>query len=306
MQKPIILVTGATGAQGGSVAYALIESGKYSVRCLTRNVASEKAIALQRAGAEVVEGNLDDIESLEIAMHGCYGVFGVTNFWEHFEKEFQQGKNLIDAVSYSSIKHFVFSTLPNYKKLSNGELEVPHCDIKAELEDYSRSVGLKATYIHIAFYYENFLSFFPPQKGEDGTFGFGFPQGDTKLAMVAAEDLGPVVAKIFENREAYLDRVVGVVGEDRTCSEYAETMSEVLGETVRYNHIPREVFASFGFPGAEELANMFDFQRRYILQRQKDLEETYKLNPETKDFKTWLQQNKQKFPFMQSAQLAEA
>ena len=84
MQKKLILVIGATGAQGGSVAKALLGSGKYNVRCLTRNASSEKAKALANAGAEVVECTMDTIESLTKAMEGCYGIFGVTSFWEHF------------------------------------------------------------------------------------------------------------------------------------------------------------------------------------------------------------------------------
>ena len=115
--------------------------------------------------------------------------------------------------------------------------------------------------------------------------------------MVAAEDFGPVVSAIFVNPAEYIGRVVGVVGEDRTCAEYAEIMSRVFGEKIYYNHIPRQVYASFGFPGAEELANMFECQRLYIPERQKDLEETYKLNPATQSFETWLSRNKEKFAF---------
>jgi uncharacterized protein YbjT (DUF2867 family) len=306
MEKRIILVTGATGAQGGSVAHALLKDGKFAVRCLTRDIASQKAQNLRRAGAELVQGDLDDLDSLLVAMHNCYGVFGVTNFWEHFDKELQQGRNLVDAVHESNIQHFIFSSLPSYNKLSNGELSVPHCDIKAELEDYSKSLGIKATYVHIAFYYENFLTFFPFQKNEDGNFHFGFPQGDTKLSMVAAEDFGPIIANIFEQGEQYIGRVVGVVAEDRSCSEYAETMSEVFGEKVIYDYIPREIYASFGFPGAEELANMFECQRLYIPGRQRDMEESYKLNPKMQNLETWLKRNKEKFSFMEERETVEA
>ena len=171
----MILVIGATGAQGGGVARHLLNSGRYKIRCLTRNPSSEKAVALQEAGAEVVKGDLTDLESLKTAMKGCYGVYGVTNFWEHFEKEYDLGKNLIDAVAASDIKHFVFSTLPNAKKISDGKIEVPHFDIKAKLEEYARGLGLFVTFVHPAFYFENYLSYFPPKKQEDGTFGFGFP-----------------------------------------------------------------------------------------------------------------------------------
>ncbi|HET7101492.1 MAG TPA: NmrA family NAD(P)-binding protein, partial [Terriglobia bacterium] len=129
--EKIILVTGATGAQGGGVVRHLLKGGKFKIRCLTRKPESEKASALVQAGTEIVRGDLGNPESLQAAMKGCYGVFGVTNFWEHFEKEAFHGKNLVDAVKKAGIKHFVFSTLPSVRKHSEGKLEVPHFDLKA-------------------------------------------------------------------------------------------------------------------------------------------------------------------------------
>ncbi|HEY6900993.1 MAG TPA: NmrA/HSCARG family protein [Puia sp.] len=290
-----ILVFGATGAQGSSVAYRLLNNRCFTVRCITRNPNSDKALALAAAGAQIVEGDLDDKASLLSAMEGCYGVFGVTNFWEHFEKEFQQGKNLIDAARESGITHFIYSSLPSYSELSSGQLPVPHCDIKAALENYTRSLKLPATFIHVPFYYENFFTFFPPQKGSDGNFYFGFPQGNTPLAMATPEDLGPIVALIFSCPALYIGRTVGVVGEDRTCKEYAAIMSRVLGVTVRYRHIQRDIFAGFNFPGAEELANMFEVQRLYIPRRSQHLMESYGMNPGMQSFESWLTRNKTQF-----------
>ena len=291
----MILVTGATGAQGGGVARHLLNSGKFTVRCLTRNPSSEKSIALQKAGAEVVKGDLGELESLKTAMKGCHGVYGVTDFWEHFDKEYEQGKNLVDAVAASNIKHFVFSTLPNAKKISDGKIEVPHFDIKAKLEEYSRGLGLHVTFVHPAFYFENFLSYFPPRKQEDGTFAFGFPQGDTLLAGIAIEDLGGVVTAIYDKPDNFKDKTVGVVGDDLPPKKYAEIMTRVLNKTVVYNYVPREVFAKFDFPGADDLANMFEFNRLYIPNRKVDLEESRKLYPEMQTFESWLTTNKEKF-----------
>lgn len=290
-----ILVTGATGAQGGSVAQHLLRDGHFAVRCLTRNVHSAKAQALKDAGAEVVQGDLDDADSLRAALDGCYGAFGVTNFWEHFGKEYQQGKNLVDAVQAAGIEHFVFSTLPYAKKISGGELDVPHLDIKGQLEEYSRSLGLNATFVHVAFYYENFLTFFPLQRQDDGSYAFGFPQGDTPLATYAVEDTGGVVSAIFNDPARFKNQTVGVVGDDRPPAQYAEIMTRVLGVPVVYNHIPREVFASFGFPGADDLANMFDFNRRFLLGRQSDLTQSKELYPPMQSFEEWLQANRNLF-----------
>ena len=290
-----ILVVGATGAQGGSVARHLLADGKFGVKCLTRKPRSEKAAALEKAGAEIVEGSLDDLDSLHVALEGCSRVFGVTNFWEHFDKEYQQGKNLVDAVKGADVDHFVFSTLPFVNKITEGELEVPHFDIKGKLEEYTRSLGIKTTFVHVAFYYENFLSFFPPQKQEDGTFAFGFPQGHTPLAGVAVEDLGGVVKVIFDRPSDFIGRVVGIVGDDLPPRSYADTMTRVLGKKVVYNSIPKEVFASFDFPGADDLANMFEYNRLHIPSRRADLDECRALYPEIQSFESWVRANKSKF-----------
>ena len=290
-----ILVTGATGAQGGSVARHLLSRGEFTVRALTRHPEQDKADALRRAGAEVFRGDLNDPSSLQAALEGCYGCYGVTNFWEHFEHEREQGRNLVDAVSASGVQHFVFSTLPHVKKATNGELNVPHFDFKAELEDYTRERQIPATFVHLAFYYENLLAFFPPKKQEDGTYGFGFPQGDTPLAAVSVEDIGGVVAAIFERREEFLGKTIYIAGDERPAAEYAEIMTRVFGRKVTYNHIPREVFASFGFPGAEDLADMFEFYRTRVPRRRADIEQSRTLSPEMKSFEDWAKLNRDKF-----------
>jgi uncharacterized protein YbjT (DUF2867 family) len=295
MSNKKILVVGATGAQGGSVARHLLGSGNFAVRCLTRNPKSEQAKSLVNAGAEVVQGNLDDADSLFAALDNCWGVFGVTNFWEHLDKEFQQGKNLVDAVSHSGIKHFVMSTLPHANKITKGALVVPHFDMKGQIEEYAREAHLGTTFVQVAFYYENFLNYFPLQKQEDGTYSFGFPQGETRLASVSVEDVGGVVTGIFNNYNTFKDRVVGVVGEDIPPYRYAAIMSQILRKEVVYNYIPKEVFASFDFPGADDLANMFEFNRLYIPVRQSDKEESKSLYPSIKTFSNWLEENKEKF-----------
>jgi uncharacterized protein YbjT (DUF2867 family) len=293
--KQLVLVTGATGAQGGSVARALLEDGKFAVRVLTRNAKSEKALALQRAGAEVVEGNMEDIESLLQAMKDCYAVFGVTSFWEHFEKEYDHGKNLINAAHQSGIKHFILHTLPDYNKLSGGKFPVPHYDLKAALQEYTVSLGIPATFVHMGFYYENFLGFFPLHPNGDGSFWFGFPQGDARLAATSVEDTGGVIATILDHPDMYIGRTVYVVGADDTCEQYAAAMRKVLGRNIQYKYIPRDEYAAQGFPCAEECANMFEVQRLYVPNRQLGLIESYGLNPSMQTFEAWVKRNKKKF-----------
>ena len=293
--KKTILVTGATGAQGGSVAKALLAGNKFAVRALTRNRNSERAIALYKSGAEIVEGDLNDRQSLQLAMKDCYGVYGVTNYWEHFEKEYDQGKNLIDTAKEMNIKHFMLHTLPDYNRLSSGAYPTPQCDIKAELQRYAISKKLSATFMQVAFYYENYFSFFPLQYAGNDTWKFGFPQGTTKLAMISVEDVGGIVSTIFNHPAEYLGRTVCAVGSDETCYVYAALMGKILGRKIRYNYITRDEFADMNFPHASELANMFEVQRLYIPEKLMSLIESYGLNPGMLSFKQWLIKNKDKF-----------
>jgi uncharacterized protein YbjT (DUF2867 family) len=293
--KKIILVTGGTGAQGGSVAKALLAQGKFQVRVMTRDTTSKNAIDLERTGAALVYGDLDKPGTLLSAMEGCYGVYGVTSFWEHFEREFQHGKNLIDVVKHSGIQHFVLHTLPSYRILSGGKYPTPHCDMKADLQLYAIHQGVPATFIQLSFYYENFLDFFPLTLQDDGCYHFGFPQGNTPLAMVSVDDVGGMVTTIFDHPEEYIGRVVGAVGADETCETYAAILSKVLGKPVCYDYIPREKYVGLGFPGAKELANMFEVQRLHIQGRQLDLIESYALNPAMHSFEAWVSKHKSRF-----------
>jgi uncharacterized protein YbjT (DUF2867 family) len=293
--RPVILVTGATEAQGGSVVKHLLRRGRYAVRALTRSPRSEAAEALRQQGAEVVDGDLADLGSLRAAVSGCYGVYGVKNFWEHFEGEYQHGINLVDAVADAGVGHFVFSTLPSVERLTDGALRVPHFDLAARMEEYARSLGLPATFVHLAYYFDNFMAWFAPQPQEDGTYAFGFPQGDTRLAGIAAEDVGGVVAPVFERRDEFVGKTLYLVGDDLPPTEYADVMSRVSGKTVRYQHVPREVFAAYGFPGAADLADMFDFYRTRVPERTADLLHTRELYPEVQDFATWLAKNRERF-----------
>ena len=288
-----ILVFGATGGQGGSVARHLLSRGQFAVRAFTRNPESPAAQALAEAGAEVVQGNLDDVASIEAALDGVYGVFGVTNFWEHFAKEAEQGRNLVSAVAKANVKHLVLSTLPPIEKATGGALRSPHFDIKAEYEDYARSLGIPSTFIHVPFYYDNFLAFFPPRPAGDGTYQFGFPQGDTPLAAMAVEDVGAIVARVFEQPDKYLGQVLRLAGDEIPPQQYAETMSRYTGADVRYAYIPRETFAAFGFPGAEDLADMFEFYRLHIPSRKQEIAEWRAIVPELMTFDAWMAKNKE-------------
>ena len=289
--KKTILVVGATGAQGGSVARALLSRGRFNVRALTRKPDSDAAQALRAAGAEIVKGDLDDPSSLRAALQGVYGAFGVTNFWEHYEHEEVHGRNLVDAVAAAKVGHFVFSTLPPIASETGGALRSPHFDIKAGHENLARTLGIPVTAIHVPFYYENFLYFFPPRAAGDGTYAFGFPQGATPLAAMSVEDVGLVVAPLFEQPEAFIGKTLKLAGDELPAKEYAAAMSRAAGAEIRYAYMPRAAFAALGFPGAADLADMFEYYRLHIPSRLRDIEACRTLAPALQDFETWAARN---------------
>jgi len=290
-----ILVVGATGMQGGGVARHLLKRGVFNVRCMTRRPDSEPAGLLKQHGAEVVQADLDNSESIRRAVEGCKGVFGVTNFWEAYFREYDQGVNLINAAAEAEVGHLVLSTLPSAKSMSQGALELPHFETKARMEEHAQLRSAPFTFVHVAFYYENFLNYFPPRGQPDGNYSFGFPLGDACLGAVAAEDIGGVVAKIFESRPEFVNKTLEIIGDEMPARTYAEIMTLVLRRKIAYSHVARETYASMGFPGARELADMFEFLRVYTPSRRAHITRCRHLFPEMQTFETWIENNVHKF-----------
>src|SRR5829696_6876365 len=162
--KKVIAVIGSTGSQGGGLAEAILAdpNGGFTARAITRDPNKDKAKALAARGAEVVKADIDDVESLKKAFAGAHGVYGVTNFWEHFsaEKEKSQAKNIADAARAAGVKHVIWSTLEDTRKLMSADdkrmpmlqekYRVPHFDAKAEADAYFQ--GLPVTYLVTSFY----------------------------------------------------------------------------------------------------------------------------------------------------------
>jgi uncharacterized protein YbjT (DUF2867 family) len=294
VNQPTILVIGATGSQGGSVARHLLASERWNVRALTRNPGSEKANALRKAGAAIIEGDLEDPDRLRRALEGCRGVFGVTDYWEHYGKEYELGKNLVDAVAHSRVDVFVFSVLPHVKKITAGELHVPHFDMKGQLAEYARKLGVPAVFVNVAFYYQNFMTQFAPKRRTDGSYVFGFPQGDAPLAGVSVEDLGGVVAPLFNGTD-FLGQTIAVVGDLMPPGDYAEAMTRVMATRVVYQPVVRQVYAESGFPGADARADMFEFYRRFLPYSRSDLERSRSLYPEIRRFEDWLKARRSEY-----------
>jgi len=290
-----ILVVGATGMQGGAVARHLLKRSLFKVRCMKRCMDSKPARLLEQQGAEVVQANLDDPASLRRAVYGCCGIFGVTDFWEAGSREYDQGVNLISAAAEAGVGHLVLSTLPSSKSMSDGALELPHFETKARMEEYAQLRNMPFTFVHVAFYYENFLSYFPPRRQPDGSCSFGFPLGDACLGGVAADDIGGVVAEIFARQLEFVHQTVEIIGDEMPAQEYAKIMSSVLMRKIAYNHIPRETYAALPFPGGQALADMFEFLRVYTPSRRIHITRCQQLFADMQGFESWLGKNADKF-----------
>jgi uncharacterized protein YbjT (DUF2867 family) len=309
----IIAVTGATGAQGGGLIRAILAhpDGGFSVRAVTRNPDSEKARALAALGVEVVKADLDDEASLVAAFTGAYGAYCLTNFWEHFspDKEIVQAANLARAAKAAGVSHVIWSTLEDvrdYVPLSDDRMptllekyKVPHFDAKGESNHFFTESGVPTTLLNTSFYWENLIYFgMGPQAGEDGTLAITFPLGDKKLAGIAAEDIGACAYGIFAAGDEFKDKTVFIAGGHLSGQEMADSLGKALGKEVRYNAVSPDVYRSFGFPAADELGNMFQFNAEFSDQycAARDLDATRKLNPGLQSFDTWLVANAGKIP----------
>ena len=312
-RNKIIAVVGATGAQGGGLARAILNDANsdFAVRALTRNPDSEKARALAAKGAEVVRADLDDPASIQAAFEGAYGAFCVTNFWEHFsaDKEKVQARTMAEAAQRAGLKHVIWSTFEDARDsvpLSDdrmptlqGKYKVAHFDAKAEADEYFRELSVPTTFLRTSGYYENFIHFgWGPQRDENGALVLVFPLDDVKMPMIGAEDIGKCAYGIFKRGDEYIGRTVGIAGEHLSGEEMAAALSEAIGTDIRYKVVPADVYRSFGFPGADDVGNMFQFKRDFndLYRGNRSLEESRKLNPELQSLEEWLQANAKAIP----------
>ncbi len=313
MTEKIITVFGATGAQGGGLAHAILKdkNSEFAVRAVTRNTDSDKAKELVKMGAEVVPANIDDKQAVMQAMEGAYGAYCVTFFWAHFspEKEYAEAKNLAEAAKETGLKHVIWSTLEDTRKwvpLDDNRMptlrdkyKVPHFDAKGEADQLFIDLGVPVTFFRASFYWDNFIYFGSgPKKGPDGKLYLTLPLNNKKMAGIAAEDIGKCAYGIFKKGKELLGKTIGVAGEQLTGQEMAEALSKALGQEVQYNNITPETFRGFGFPGADDLGNMFQFYRDFdkVCNKVRDVSFSKELNPELKSFEMWLSENAQRIP----------
>ena len=310
--RKIIAVVGATGAQGGGLVRAIAAhpDGGFTARAITRDPSSEAAQALAALpNVEVVQADADDEASLERAFAGAHGAFCVTFFWVDFSPahEMAQARNMAAAAKAAGVRHVVWSTLEDTRRWVTDDrmpnlqevYKVPHFDGKEEADAAFREAGVPTTFLRTAFYWENFIYFgLGPKRGEDGTLAISFPMGTAKLPAIAVEDIGKTAYGIFAAGDELAGKTISIAGEHLTGNELAAKMGRALGEDVRYVDVDPDVYRGYGFPGADELGNMFqfkrDFEADYVGAR--DLAYVRTLNPELQDFDTWLGANAGKIP----------
>jgi uncharacterized protein YbjT (DUF2867 family) len=308
-EKKIIAVAGATGAQGGGLVRAILQDkgSEYAVRALTRDPTTPRATALENLGAEVVAANLDDRESLKDAFEGAYGAFCVTFFWDHFspEKEKAHAKAMAGAAKHAGVQHVIWSTLEDTRRwvpasdnrmpTLMGRYKVPHFDAKGESDQFFSA--LPVTNLLTTFYWDNLIGM-APKKGPDGTLVFTLPIGDKKLAGIGAEDIGKCAYGVFKRGPEFIGKTIGIASDMLTGTQIAAALSAALGREVRYNPVTPAAFRGFGFPGAEDLGNMFQFYAEFEshFAESRDIALARSLNPSLQSLADWLASNAKRIP----------
>jgi uncharacterized protein YbjT (DUF2867 family) len=250
-EEKSILVTGATGRQGGAVARELLARG-YRVRAMTRKPNEENAQALAKLGAEIVQGDLDDAASLAEALRGAWGTFAVQNTWEAgVEKEEEQGKRFAQVARDAGVRHFVYSSVGSAHRNTG----IPHFENKWRVEQTVRSLKFPSyTIIRPAFFMENFLTPWFKPAIDQGKLTVGI-KPTTVLQMIAVEDIGKYGAWAFDNYRKLNGRAIDIAGNAKTMPETARIIAEAAGRHIEFAPTPIEEVRKF----SEDFAIMLEW-----------------------------------------------
>jgi uncharacterized protein YbjT (DUF2867 family) len=248
----LILVTGATGRQGGASLRHLRERG-FPVRALTRNPDQPKAHLLVGHGTEVVRGDFEDEISLTRALDGVYGVHSVQTWRDSgIEGEIRQGTHLADAAKVR-ISHFVYSSVA----AADQRTGIPHFESKFRMEEHIRSSGMRYTIVRPAFFMEDWLYWLGMrQRIEGGTLSLPLTP-ETRLQMVAVDDIGGLIAMAFERPAKWQDRAFELAGDELSMAELAKVFSRVTGHEVRYVQVPWHEFEAQAGRETEQMFRWF-------------------------------------------------
>jgi uncharacterized protein YbjT (DUF2867 family) len=228
-----VLVTGATGRQGGAVIRHMLAAG-WRLRALTRSPASHAARRLAEQGVEVVQGDLDDPGSLEKAAHGVYGVYSLQDYWSIGpRREVEQGKALAEAAKKAGVAHFVYSSVGGAERNSG----IDHWDTKWEIERHIRGLALPATVLRPAAFMENYYI---------AQIELGILRGKLRdpirgakpYQTIATDDVGAFVALSFQRPDEFIGLELEIAGSELTNPEAAEVFGRVLGKPVKFQRLP--------------------------------------------------------------------
>ena len=250
-KRLLVLVTGATGQQGGAVTRALLEKG-HDVRAMVRDVQSEKAVALVQMGVELVTGDMEDTASIASAAEGADSMFAVTSpFVAGTDHETVLGKNLVDGAVAAGIGHFVYSSVASADK----ETGIPHFESKWEVEKHLVASGLNWTVTAPVFFFENISSPWLAADLADGRYRQAMPT-DRDLQMIGLAAIGAFNAAVIDGREGFYGQRIDIASDELTGPQTATALSEALGRTVTFDEQPiEEVQAGFG----EDMALMYEW-----------------------------------------------
>lgn len=312
-EKKIIAVMGATGAQGGAVVEALLSTPEqFAIRAITRNPDSDKAKALVVKGCEVVKADADDEASMVLAFTGAYGAFLVTNFWADMSMahEIEQTDKLQRAAIAAKVQHVVLSTLEDTRPVIEATTDkdtwpildkplnayVPHFDGKGEAGKRFLASAAPTTLLFTSFYFDNFITFGmgPKKNADDQPLAITFPISDKPIAMNSLRDIGDTVLAILQDPST-IDSCQGVVSAFHTGQEIADAFSHCLNVPVVFNAVDPATYASFGFPGADDLASMFRFFVTFKPVYREVAEVEKRLGRKTDSLRAWIEKNKESF-----------
>ena len=291
MEKKIIAVIGATGSQGKGVINSILKDGTFKARAVTRNPEKYSGKA-----DEVVKGDLTDLSSLTEAFKNAHGVFVVTNFWEGAD-EIAQGKIAIQAAKNAGVNHFIWSTLPNVEKISNGKFDVPHFTGKAKVDELVKNAGFQNyTFVQPPFYYQNFSGMLGAQTQQDGSMGWTLPIDPTKKAIHMGDinDLGKVVLGAFLNPEKVGQGIYLALATELNSFNDILAAYKNNGKEYSFTQVPIEVFSTF-FEGAKEIAQMFGYFENYSYMgpnSENNIQQANAVSTESfTSFNEWIKQN---------------
>jgi uncharacterized protein YbjT (DUF2867 family) len=263
MTRQTITVVGGTGAQGGGVVDALLASGEYAVRVVSRNPASKSAETLEERGVRVVKGDLLEPSSLRAAFDGAHGAFLVTNFWDptQMPKETEIGNAAVKEAHAAGVQHFIWSTLPDAEKLTGGRLKLPHFTGKARVDAAVEAARFpRHTFVQAPFYFQNLLGMLAPQPLPNGGRGWAVPMDPASRVIHAGDvhDVGRAVAAAFgAGDELRNGSYLAVCGGVYSWNDFVGTLN-AQGHDLQVQQVPADVYDTF-FPGAPEVRETFQY-----------------------------------------------